>query len=55
VIENATEIYTVDTSILMLIEKLKLKSKTNILYPRHHEHTPKCLNKLFKTDWTWRL
>jgi hypothetical protein len=53
VIENATEIHTVDTSLLYLIEVLNIKTKILKLYPRHPEHTFKCLNKLFKTNWTW--
>jgi hypothetical protein len=54
VIENASEIHTVDTSINYVIEKLTLKSQVINLYPRHPEHTFKCLNKLFKTKWNWK-
>lgn len=53
VIENANEIHTVDTSINYLIETLTLKTNNLFLHPRHLDHTYKCLNQLFKTQWVW--
>lgn len=53
VLENASEIHTVDTSINYLIEILKLKTDKLFIYPRHPEHVFKSLHNLFKTKWEW--
>jgi len=53
VIEKAVEIHTIDTSINYVIEKLNLSAKVLKMTPRHPEHTYKCLNHLFKTEWEW--
>jgi hypothetical protein len=53
VLENASEIHTVDTSINYLIDTLKLKANVLNLYPRHPDHTKKCLSNIFKTKWNW--
>jgi hypothetical protein len=53
VLENATEIHTVDTSINYVIETLNLKSNNLCIYPRHPDHILKCLGKLFKKNWNW--
>jgi hypothetical protein len=52
VIENATEIHTVDTSVIYLVEKLTTKSKL-YLYPRHPEHTEKCLSDMLNKNWIY--
>jgi hypothetical protein len=53
VLENASEIHTVDTSINYVIETLNIKTDKLFLYPRHPDHIFKCLHKLFKTKWEW--
>jgi hypothetical protein len=53
VLENASEIHTVDTSINYVIETLELKANNLCLYPRHPDHILKCLGKLFKKNWNW--
>jgi len=53
VIENSSEIHTVDTSLIYLIEILKLNSDKLYLYPRHPSHIKKCLGNLFGKDWVW--
>lgn len=53
VIENAEEIHTVDTSIIYLVEKLSLKAKKIKIYPRHSEHTKKCLQNILHKGWEW--
>lgn len=52
VYENASEIYTVDTSIMVIMEKLKLKSESNNVWGRlgHFTH----VEGLFKTNWNYR-
>ena len=37
IFENAEEIHTVDTSILLIIETLKLKAKKMVMHPRHYK------------------
>lgn len=53
VIENAKEIHTVDTSVIYLVEKLTSKHNKLYMYPRHPEHTKKCLENILKKDWIW--
>lgn len=53
VIENASEIHTVDTSINYLIDVLNIKSKILKVHPRNGIDTKKCLFRLFKTKWDW--
>ena len=49
IIENASEIYTVDTSFMILMEKLKLQSKSNNVWSRvgHFTH----VEGLFRQPW----
>lgn len=53
VLENASEIYTVDTSFMILMEKLNLKSENNYVWGRlgHFTH----VEGLFKTKWKLQL
>lgn len=53
VIENATEIHTVDTSILYLIEVLNQKANSLNLYPRHQEYILKAIGRLFNKNWKY--
>lgn len=53
VIENATEIHTVDTSINYVIETLNLKAVELNIYPRHSDHIKKCLGPIFKKPYKW--
>lgn len=53
IIENAEEIHTVDTSILMVIETLNLKAKKMTVHPRHYKYTIPHLSRLFKKPWEW--
>tara|TARA_B100000214_G_C23886312_1_gene589634 strand:+ start:105 stop:809 length:705 start_codon:yes stop_codon:yes gene_type:complete len=53
IFENAEEIHTVDTSILLIIETLKLKAKKMVMHPRHYKYTFPQLGKLFKKPWEW--
>lgn len=52
VAENAVEIQTIDTSINYLLEIWDLKPDKYKVYPRHPEHTKKCLSTIFtKAIW----
>ncbi len=53
IFENAEEIHTVDTSILLIIETLKLKAKKMVMHPRHYKYTFPQLGNLFKKPWEW--
>lgn len=50
--ENAKEIYTVDTSIMVIMEKLNLKSESNNVWGRldHFTH----VEGLFRQKWNYR-
>ena len=50
VIENANEIYTINTAINYIIDKLNLKSKKNILYA-HNNNNLQQIDFLFKTKY----
>lgn len=52
VIENAREIHTVDTSVIYVVEKLKTNSEL-FLYPRHPDHTEKCLSDILNKKWNF--
>jgi hypothetical protein len=53
VIENATNIYTIDTSFLFIMEKLNLKASNNKLemWSRHSHY--EYVDGLFKTKWNY--
>lgn len=53
VIENAKEIHTVDTSLIYLVEKINTKDCELFMYPRHNEHTEKCLKNILNKKWNW--
>lgn len=55
VIENASSIVTIDTSIQYLIEKLSNKKATEyICYPRRGHKTVEQIEPLFKTPWQYQ-
>lgn len=51
VIENATEIHTVDTSVVYLIESINTKAKVLNMYPRHSDHVEKLLKGITHKSW----
>ncbi len=53
IFENAEQIITVDTSILMVIETLELKAKKMIMHPRHYKITNLELGNLYSKPWEW--
>ena len=53
IFENAEQIITVDTSILMIIETLELKAKKMIMHPRHYKRTMPQLESLYSKPWEW--
>lgn len=54
VIENAKEIWTIDTSTNYLIEVLPTKAERLIVFPRHKEHTKKALSHIWNKNWEWK-
>lgn len=62
IFENAEEIHTVDTSILMVIEPLDIKATKMTIHPRHYKYAPPQLEGLYRKPWkildydrdTWR-
>ena len=53
VLENASEIYMVDSGLNYIIEKLTLKTNKLYLYPRYGQQTIFELKGLFKTKWAY--
>ncbi len=53
VLENAKEIWTIDTAINYLIEVLDTKADRLVVYPRH-EDTKKALQHIWYKNWEWK-
>jgi hypothetical protein len=54
VIENAKEIWTIDTAINYLIEVLDTKADRLVVYPRHEDNTKKALQHIWYKNWEWK-
>lgn len=53
VLENASAIYMVDSSLNYIMEKISIKTKNLYLYPRHKEYTVKQIKHLFTLPWEY--
>jgi hypothetical protein len=53
VIENAKEIWTIDTAINYLIESIDTKSERFVVFARHSD-TKKALSHIWNKNWEWR-
>lgn len=53
VIENAKEIWTIDTAINYLIESINTRAEKLVVFARHHD-TKKALGHIWNKDWEWK-
>ena len=53
VLENASAIYMVDSSLNYIMEKIPIKTKNLYVYPRHKEFTIKQIKHLFTLPWEY--
>jgi len=52
-IENATELYFVDTCFTYFVEKLKIKAEKMVLYPREPHHRKIITKSNWRKDWEY--
>lgn len=54
VIENAKEIWTIDTSLNYLVESVQTKAEKLVVFPRNTQQTKNALNDIWYKNWEWK-
>lgn len=54
VVENAREIWTIDTSLNYLVESLDTKAEKFVVFPRNGQQTINALSCIWNKNWEWK-